>query len=248
MPGFEISIDDWAPIYCFHKFRKCCESITLNLIFASRSRDTGVEPHLSSRDSMHSVERLRNCSGFTNPKDVSVFSHSDIDNSVFSTGSGPHVAEVLIRPVSAKQPSANMDYSASNEPKQPPYHKPSYLDSFEQTFSPSFLGGISDESYSGTTTNCNGPTSMRINITPQDNKHTQTKLAEMQQRIRSLQDENKKEMASVFRYDMNEIQVKLSNLCLSTIDTLHNIICPVKFNEHLWTETTLPTWIRSVIL
>lgn len=138
--------------------------------------------------------------------------------------SGPHVARVLRRHVNIKQPSANMDYSASNELKQLPYHKPSSLGSLEQTFSPSFLGRIDDEFYSDTATTSDRPPSMRISIALEDNTNAKTKMVEMQQRIRSVQDENKKKVASVFRYDMKEIQVKLSNL--STIVTA--VICQIK--------------------
>lgn len=192
-----------------------------NSNFAHRNRDAGVDPRLSSHNSFQSVERLRQFSGFTNSKNASVFSHNDIDNSVFSTGSGPRVSNVYRKPVMTKLPSASMDKSALNELKQTTYHKPSYLDRFEQTFSPSFLGGEGDETFGDITTNTGRPSLIRfeegsiLDITSHDNMRNKTSTAQMQERIRSLEDiihSYEEQIRQQSRPDMDSLQQQLIEL------------------------------------
>lgn len=192
----------------------------LNSNFDHKNRDAGVDPRLSSLNSFQSVERLRQFSGFTNSKNVSVFSHNDIDNSVFSMRSGPRVSNVYRKPIMTKLPSASMDNSALNELKQT-NHKPSYLDRFEQTFSPSFLGGEGDETFGDITTNTGRLSLIRfeegsiLDITSQDNMRNKTSTAEMQERIRSLEDiihTYEEQIRQQSRPDMDSLQQQLIEL------------------------------------
>lgn len=188
--------------------------------FEFQSRDAGADPRLSSNGSLQSIERLRQYSEMTNPRDLSVFSHLDTETSVFSTGYGTRTTNEQRRPVIISAPDITIGDSANNEPK-PVRNKLAYLDRFEQTFSPSFLGGEADETFGDITTNVGRPSLMKfdegslLDITSPDNLHNKTNTAEMQERIKSLEDIIKtyeEQIRQKSRPDMDSLQQQLIEL------------------------------------
>ncbi|XP_045195387.2 putative leucine-rich repeat-containing protein DDB_G0290503 isoform X2 [Mercenaria mercenaria] len=187
--------------------------------FAHRRRDAGADPRLSSQNSYQSIERLRQCSGVPNLQNFSVFSQLDSDASVFSTASGAPTTNGLQKLGNNTVPNIDIGDGAIREPKQL-HNKQSYLDKFEQTFSPSFLGGEGDETFADFT-NIGQQSLMKfddvslLDITSNDNPHNKTNTAEMQERIKSLEDiihTYEEQIRQKSRPDMDSLQQQLAEL------------------------------------
>lgn len=188
--------------------------------FEFQSRDAGVDPRLSSHGSWQSIERIRQYSGMTNPRDLSVFSHLDAETSVFSAGFGTRTPNKQRKPINISAPDITIGDSANNE-LNPVRNKHAYLDRFEKTFSQSFLGGEADETFGDITTNIGRPSLMKfddaslLDITSQENLQNKTNTAEMQERIKSLEEIIKtyeEQIHQKSRPDMDSLQQQLMEL------------------------------------